>query len=56
VNLLLDTHVWVWSQEDPERLGPEARSSLLDEHDIRLLSADDLILKYPAVLSIDARK
>jgi PIN domain nuclease of toxin-antitoxin system len=133
VNLLLDTHVWVWSQEDPERLGPEARSSLLDEshqlfisatsslelarlhsmdrirlktdiegwverairllgaarldithqvaieayrlpmpfhrdpadrllvatariHELRLLTADDLILAYPAVASVDARR
>jgi PIN domain nuclease of toxin-antitoxin system len=22
VNLLLDTHVWVWTQEAPERIGP----------------------------------
>jgi PIN domain nuclease of toxin-antitoxin system len=25
VSLLLDTHVWVWSQEEPERIGPIAR-------------------------------
>ncbi|MDE0035187.1 MAG: type II toxin-antitoxin system VapC family toxin [Deltaproteobacteria bacterium] len=33
MNLLLDTHVWVWSQEQPEKLGPRARQALLDrEH------------------------
>jgi PIN domain nuclease of toxin-antitoxin system len=30
VKLLLDTHVWIWSQESPEALGPAARTSLLD--------------------------
>ena len=28
--LLLDTHVWIWSQETPEELGPGARAALLD--------------------------
>jgi PIN domain nuclease of toxin-antitoxin system len=30
VRILLDTHVWIWSQESPERLGPEAREVLED--------------------------
>ncbi|HZR80854.1 MAG TPA: type II toxin-antitoxin system VapC family toxin [Candidatus Binatia bacterium] len=30
MNLLLDTHVWIWSQEDPDRLGAQARRLLLD--------------------------
>lgn len=30
MKLLLDTHVWVWSQEDPDRLGPQAKRVLLD--------------------------
>lgn len=30
VNLLLDTHVWVWAIEAPERLGPKTRKALLD--------------------------
>jgi PIN domain nuclease of toxin-antitoxin system len=30
VKLLLDTHVWIWSQEDPERLGPQTKRLLLD--------------------------
>jgi PIN domain nuclease of toxin-antitoxin system len=25
VRLLLDTHVWVWTQEQPERLGPRTK-------------------------------
>lgn len=25
MNLLLDTHVWIWSQEEPERIGKQAR-------------------------------
>ena len=34
MKLLLDTHVWVWSQEDPERLGPRAKRLLLGaEHE-----------------------
>jgi PIN domain nuclease of toxin-antitoxin system len=28
--MLLDTHVWVWSQESPEQLGPAARRSLTE--------------------------
>lgn len=33
MNLLLDTHVWVWAQEGPERLGPRTRRLLVDaEH------------------------
>jgi len=28
VNLLLDTHVWVWSQVEPDRIGPKAQREL----------------------------
>jgi PIN domain nuclease of toxin-antitoxin system len=31
VKLLLDTHVWIWSQEDPGRLGPQTRRLLLSQ-------------------------
>lgn len=31
MKILLDTHVWIWSQESPEQLGPDARSTLADE-------------------------
>ena len=27
---LLDTHVWIWSQENPERLGTKTRRELVD--------------------------
>ena len=30
MSLLLDTHVWIWSQESPEKLGPEATACLTD--------------------------
>jgi PIN domain nuclease of toxin-antitoxin system len=30
VGLLLDTHVWVWTQEAPENFGVSARARLLD--------------------------
>lgn len=30
MSLLLDTHVWVWTQECPERIGPRARARLED--------------------------
>jgi PIN domain nuclease of toxin-antitoxin system len=30
VNLLLDTHVWVWTQEARERIGPAAMAALAD--------------------------
>ena len=34
MRVLLDTHVWVWTQEQPERLGPRTRSLLLGaEHE-----------------------
>ena len=28
VSFLLDTHVWIWTQEQPELLGEKARSLL----------------------------
>lgn len=31
MNLLLDTHVWIWSQESPEELGPRTSEALTDE-------------------------
>ncbi len=30
MSLLLDTHVWIWSQECPEKLGPKATVCLTD--------------------------
>jgi PIN domain nuclease of toxin-antitoxin system len=30
VNLLLDTHVWIWSQESPEKIGAATRDALVE--------------------------
>jgi PIN domain nuclease of toxin-antitoxin system len=30
MSYLLDTHVWIWSQESPEKLGPRATRALTD--------------------------
>jgi PIN domain nuclease of toxin-antitoxin system len=31
VNLLLDTHIWVWSHSEPERLSKRVAAALVDE-------------------------
>jgi len=31
VKILLDTHIWIWSQESPEKLGSSAYHALADE-------------------------
>ena len=31
MRLLLDTHVWIWSQESPEKLGQSASAAVADE-------------------------
>ena len=38
MNLLLDTHVWIWTQESPETLGPVARGALAAEENRLLVS------------------
>ena len=38
VNILLDTHVWIWSQESPDQLGPNARNVLADESNALFVS------------------
>lgn len=38
MKLLLDTHVWVWSQESPERLGPKTTSLVQSPSNIILVS------------------
>jgi PIN domain nuclease of toxin-antitoxin system len=38
VKYLLDTHVWIWSQETPERLGGDTRRRLADVDEERLVS------------------
>ena len=59
MKLLLDTHVWVWSQEAPEKLGKEARRLLVDGKSTnhvatvsvlelaRLVAAGDILLNRP---------
>ena len=56
---LLDTHVWVWTQEQPERLGPRTKRLLVSaEHEnsvcpistleiSRLVAAGDIRLAMP---------
>lgn len=39
MTLLLDTHVWLWSQESPESIGARARARLQDPDNERWLSA-----------------
>ena len=38
MKILLDTHVWIWSQESPEQLGPDARDTVADEANALLVS------------------
>lgn len=38
MKLLLDTHVLVWAESMPERLGPETRAQLLDPANTLLVS------------------
>ena len=38
MKILLDTHVWVWSQESPEQLGPTAQSAVADEDNALFVS------------------
>ncbi len=59
MNLLLDTHVWVWAIEAPERLGPKTRRRLAAPANpraicavsalelARLAWAGDLLLQMP---------
>ena len=32
MKILLDTHVWIWSQESPQIFGPIARQAIADEN------------------------
>ncbi len=34
MKLLLDTHVWVWCQESPERLGTKTRAALAADSEV----------------------
>lgn len=39
MKLLLDTHVWIWSVEDPQQLGRKAKALLRDSRNERLICA-----------------
>lgn len=39
MNVLVDTHVWIWSLADPGRLSPESRSLLSSSRNVVYLSA-----------------
>jgi len=59
VRVLLDTHVWIWTQEQPERLGPRTKRLLIGaEHEnavcpistleiSRLVAAAEIRLSMP---------
>ncbi len=59
MRVLLDTHVWVWTQEEPERLGPRTKRLLVAaEHEnwvcpistleiSRLVAVGDIRLSMP---------
>ena len=65
MKLLLDTHVWIWSQELPEKLGPQARRLLVDARSTnhvatvsmlelaRLVAAGDILLNKPLAAWIE---
>ena len=45
MKLLLDTHVWIWSQEDPDRLGSHTKRLLVDaEHENHVCTVSTLEL------------
>lgn len=49
MKLLLDTHVWLWMQAEPERLSSDARVALEDERNelhLSAASAWEIAIKY----------
>ena len=45
MKLLLDTHVWIWSQEDPDRLGSQTKRLLVGaEHENHVCTISTLEL------------
>lgn len=45
MKLLLDTHVWIWSQEDVDRLGPQTKRLLVGrEHENHVCTISTLEL------------
>lgn len=39
MNLLLDTHVWVWAENTPEKIGKRTRNLLVEEVHVNYVSA-----------------
>lgn len=51
MNLLLDTHVWLWAGLDPDRLGPKARRLLSDQKNragLSIVSVWEIAIKASA--------
>ena len=53
MSLLLDTHVWIWSQECPEKLGPKAAARLTDP-DVSLHVSTISTLEIARLVATDA--
>jgi PIN domain nuclease of toxin-antitoxin system len=56
VNLLLDTHVWVWASQAPEELGKRARAALLAGRSALFVSSVSHLEVARLVRTFDARK
>lgn len=49
MNVLVDTHVWLWMLAEPDRLGPATTELVRDERNVLLLSAAsswEIAIKY----------
>lgn len=49
MKILVDTHVWLWMQVDPDRIQPDVRAQIADSHNDVFLSAAsgwEIAIKY----------
>ncbi len=53
MKFLLDTHVWIWSQELPEKLGRRAARALLAPEHVNMVSAIST-LEIARLLAVEA--
>jgi PIN domain nuclease of toxin-antitoxin system len=53
LKLLLDTHIWLWSLREPDRLGAQTRRELADPHNERWLSP---VSTWEALILIDKKR
>ena len=44
MNLLLDTHIWLWSHAEPERLTKRVAATA-DVYELTLVTGDDRVLR-----------